>query len=127
MEQNAVRILLVEDNTGDALLLNELLEESPFSWVVKTTDRLAAALSILKEENFDLMMMDLSLPDSSGEETLRRVLEMEPGMPVIVLSGSPPEKMQDAMIAAGARAFLQKGQIDPEKLWDVIRTAVGKE
>ena len=127
MADNPLRILLLEDNVGDALLLNELLEGSPFSWVVKTTDRLARAIAILQEEPFDLVMMDLSLPDSTGGETLRRILETEPGLPVIVLSGTTSELSREELLQAGARDFMRKGQLDPEMLWATIQIITGRE
>lgn len=127
MADNPLRILLIEDNVGDALLLNELLEGSPFSWVVKTTDRLARAVAILQEEPFDLVMMDLSLPDSTGRETLQKILETEPGLPVIVLSGATSELFREELLQAGAREFMRKGELDPEMLWSTIRAVTGIE
>lgn len=124
MPEKVLKILLLEDNAGDALLLNEFLEGSPFDWMVKTTDRLARAVAILREERFDLVMMDLSLPDSSGDATLRTIREAAPEQPVIVLSGISSDESQEQLMHLGADAFLQKGQLAPEGLWETIEAIV---
>jgi CheY-like chemotaxis protein len=127
MPEKVLKILLLEDNAGDALLLNEFLEGSPFDWMVKTTDRLARAVTILQEERFNLVMMDLSLPDSSGDATLLNIREAAPDLPVIVLSGTSSDESQEQLVRLGARAFLQKGQLTPEGLWETIEAIVGEK
>ena len=127
MPEKVLKILLLEDNAGDALLLNEFLEGSPFDWMVKTTDRLTRAITILQEERFDLVMMDLSLPDSSGDATLLTIREAAPELPVIVLSGTSSDESQEKLMRLGARAFLQKGQLVPEGLWETIEAIVGEK
>ena len=127
MPEKVLKILLLEDNAGDALLLNEFLEGSPFDWMVKTTDRVTRAITILQEERFDLVMMDLSLPDSSGDATLLTIREAAPELPVIVLSGTSSDESQEKLMRLGARAFLQKGQLVPEGLWETIEAIVGEK
>lgn len=127
MPEKVLKILLLEDNAGDALLLNEFLEGSPFDWMVKTTDRLTRAITILQEERFDLVMMDLSLPDSSGDSTLLTIREAAPELPVIVLSGTSSVESREQLMRLGSRAFLQKGQLVPEKLWETIEAIVGEK
>lgn len=124
MPEKVLKILLLEDNAGDALLLNEFLEGGPFDWMVKTTDRLARAVAILQNERFDLVMMDLSLPDSSGDATLRTIREAAPELPIIVLSGMSSDESQEQLMRLGADAFLQKGQLAPEGLWEAIDVIV---
>lgn len=126
MGKKVLKMLLMEDNAGDALLFNELLEGSPFEWTVKTTDRLARALVLLGEERFDLVMMDLNLPDSSGMATLSGIRQAVPELPVIVLSGSATDESPDKLTSEGATVFLQKGQLDPEGLWAIIEAVIGQ-
>ena len=82
----SIRILLVEDNPGDARLLREFLadvENTPFDPV--HVERLGNALQRLRNERFDVILLDLSLPDAQGLETITRAYKQ--GAPIVVLTG----------------------------------------
>ena len=82
------KVLLVEDNDGDALLTRELIREvSPNGYSVVHVSRLRDALSLLNEEAFDIVLLDLSLVDACGLDTVKQTSSAFPTMPIIILSG----------------------------------------
>ena len=86
--ESPLNILLIEDNPGDARLIRELLTEgSGRVFMISTADRLAHGLEQFADQSFDLVLLDLSLPDSAGLDTLRRFQVKAPDVPVIVLTG----------------------------------------
>jgi signal transduction histidine kinase/DNA-binding response OmpR family regulator len=120
-----LRILLVEDNPGDADLIREMLpggEDSGFT--VHCVSRLADAVCHLREEKTDLALLDLDLPDSQGVDTVRAARQAAPKMPIVVLTGHQDEKMGIAAVQGGAQDFLVKGQTQGSHLARVIRYAV---
>jgi signal transduction histidine kinase/CheY-like chemotaxis protein len=120
-----LRILLVEDNPGDADLIQEMLpagEDSEFS--VHCVARLEDAVSHLREKEIDLALLDLDLPDSNGIETVRIARKAAPGLPIVVLTGNQDERVGIAAVQGGAQDFLIKGQTQRNQLTRVIRYAV---
>ncbi len=120
-----LRILLVEDNPGDADLIQEMLppgEDSGFT--VHCVSRLADAVSHLREKKADLTLLDLDLPDSRGIDTVRAARLAAPEMPIVVLTGHQDENIGIAAVQGGAQDFLVKGQTQGPHLARVIRYAV---
>lgn len=125
MESSTVRILLVEDNPGDARLLQTLLEKvSPTRFEVTWADRLELALRFLREGEFDVILLDLSLPDSHGLETLTHLHRADVYLPVIVLTGLDDSDMPARALRQGAQDYLPKGKITGELLDRAIRYAI---
>jgi phosphoserine phosphatase RsbU/P len=119
-----MKILLVEDNPGDARLLREVLrEEGPGEFEVVTVDRLADAHRELGTSGFDIVLLDLSLPDSSGLDTLRLTLPHAPQTPIIVLTGLDDERIALRAVQAGAQDYLVKGDIEGRLLLKSLRYA----
>src|SRR2546430_405266 len=110
------RVLLIEDNPGDARLIQEMLAETPdksFELTHRATT-LAAALKIIDGGEVDLVLLDLTLPDSNGVETFSRVRACAARMPVIILSGLDDEKAAIRNVHEGAQDYLVKGHVDSE-------------
>jgi diguanylate cyclase (GGDEF)-like protein/PAS domain S-box-containing protein len=108
-------VLLVEDNTGDARLIQELLRGTPtlrLTWV----ETLAAALDHLAQPGTDLVLLDLGLADSQGLDTVTQVSRARPALPVIVLTGRDDDALARAALTAGAEDYLVKGTIQPDAL-----------
>ena len=116
-------ILLVEDDAGDALLVEELLSDSASNlatvWATSVTD---AARSI--NSRTVCILLDLNLPDSEGLEGLRRTLRIAGRVPVIVLTGRIDREMGEAAVAEGAQDYLVKGTVTGEELLRAIRYAI---
>jgi PAS domain S-box-containing protein len=122
---HSIKTLLVEDNPGDARLLQAVVAEvaAPrVEWV--TVERLGAALQRLQEEPFDVVMLDLSLPDAHGLETFLKVSTHAPGVPIVVLTGTDDEELAVKTVQAGAQDYLVKGQIDGHVVVRAMRYAI---
>lgn len=121
----SIRVLLVEDNPGDARLIHELLLEArsaQFETVVAA--RLSDAQEALAKNEFQLILLDLSLPDSQGIDTFHRMASYAPSLPLIVLSGLDDEALALQTVKEGAQDYLVKGQVDPRGLARSIRYAM---
>ena len=121
MAGSPISVLLIEDNPIHARLLQGLLSSS---FVVERADHLAAGLERLAAGNIDVVLLDLVLPDSQELVTFERVKEVVPQVPVLVLTGLDDEELAEAAVAAGARDYLVKTQIDGERLTQSIRAAL---
>jgi len=117
-------ILLFEDNSADADLVREYLELSPLRFELTVASRFKEGLKQLKTKRHDVVIVDLSLPDSSGLQTLRSLLEAGDGEAVVVLTGSGDEALSMRAMQAGAQDYLNKDKLDPEYLGRTIRHSV---
>ncbi|HEX8393315.1 MAG TPA: ATP-binding protein [Longimicrobium sp.] len=124
----AVRILLVEDNPGDARLLRESLREAhSLDFSLVHADTLAAGLRALEGEPCDVVLLDLSLPDAHGMQTVERMLAAAVELPIIVLSGLADETVAVQAVQAGAQDYLVKGTVDGATLARAIRYAMERK
>ena len=117
MSDNSMRILLIEDNHGDARLIQEMLNEAksvPF--ILEWRDRLSSGLQKLAEDGADVVLLDLGLPDSQGLETYTKAQSRFPGVPIVVLSGLHDESVAVKAVSTGAQDYLVKGQIEGKLL-----------
>jgi len=119
-----VRILLVEDNVGDARLFQELLADAKTPFAIDHVRRLSEAVQRLESGEIDLVMSDLSLPDSQGLETFGKLHAAAPYVPVIVLSGLDDETLAVETVERGAQDYLVKGRADTHLLVRSIRYAL---
>jgi len=123
-EQN-ISILLIEDNPGDVGLIKEYLNESTeIHFLLTSAATLKDGLLLASEINFDIFLLDLSLPDSKGLKTLSKVRNAHPDKPVIVLTGNIDLSVSKQAIQAGAQDFLVKGKIDNDLLIRSITYAI---
>ncbi|WP_157440682.1 PP2C family protein-serine/threonine phosphatase [Actinokineospora inagensis] len=120
--RDVVRVLLVEDDAGDALLVEELLADVNAPIRLTRAHSLAEAQPLLAGQ--DCVLLDLGLPDASGLQALRRLEDAGGGVAVVVLTGLADEQQGVAAVAAGAQDYLVKGQVDGDLLSRVIRYAV---
>lgn len=121
----SMRVLLVEDADADAVLVTELLTARARGDIsVERVSRSAEAVNRLETEKFDAILLDLSLPDSQGLETLRRIVRTLPTAPIIILSGLADEDMAAMAVRDGAQDYLIKGRIDGVGLARSMRYAV---
>ncbi len=122
------RILLIEDNPGDARLIQEMLRETPGEGFELThADCLATGLSCLDKAAFDLVLLDLTLPDSQGIDTFIKIHDHTLEIPVVVFTGAQNEITAIQTVRAGAQDYLVKGDIDAKLLVRSIRYAVERQ
>jgi signal transduction histidine kinase len=128
MSSEPIKVLLVEDNLGDARLLYEGLEEAlPGQFGITHVRRLSEAMEYLWEETCNVVLLDLGLPDSHGIETLVLTRAQAPGVPIVVLTGFQDEALGDRALKEGAQDYLVKGQVDSKLLARTLRYAVARK
>ena len=119
-----VKILLVEDNPADSRLIREMLNESKtVKFELTHKERLEKALTCLDALSYDAVLLDLTLPDSQGLETVMRVIAAAPNLPVIVLTGFEDEFAGAKAVEMGAQDYLVKGHINHYELTRAIQYA----
>ena len=125
MIKELFRILLVEDNPGDVKLLRlALVGNQSVKFKLTCVTRLKDALEIIKEQPFDIILLDLSLPDAYGADTLTKLLPDTSMIPIIVLTGNNDESLALKAMKLGAQDYLIKGQWDSNLLVRTMRHAV---
>src|SRR5262245_31402485 len=119
-----IRILLVEDDPGDAeLLLETLAEGSTPTFHVDRVERLQTALERLGRDSIDVVLLDLSLPDSRGLETFTKLRAQVPSLPIVILTGFDDDSFAIEAVSKGAQDYLIKGRVDRADLVRTIRYA----
>jgi CheY-like chemotaxis protein len=121
---NPLRVLLVEDSHADALVAERALQVSDGAFEITITGSLGAGLDRLAQ-GFDAILLDLTLPDSAGTETVERMRAAAHDVPIVVLT-SAGDEIADGCILAGADAYRQKGRIGPTGLGDVLSRAIAR-
>ncbi len=126
--REALRVLLVEDNPTDALMVEVALEEmSAPAPVLTHVELLCDAKSALETEEFDVVFIDLNLPDGEGLGNFEQLHELSPDLPMIVLTGLADESVAVAAIARGASDYLIKGEAPAALLERSIRYAIERK
>ncbi len=122
------RILLVEDNPGDARLLREMLnEEGAYRTELTLVGCMEDAESYLTNHEIDIILLDLGLPDAEGLDALRRIRAAAPRVSVVVLTGRDEESLSGQALQEGAQDYLIKGQIDSRSLLRALRYAIERK
>ncbi|MCD0482579.1 SpoIIE family protein phosphatase [Streptacidiphilus sp. ASG 303] len=123
-----VALLLVEDDPGDALLVEELLADSGISAALSWARSLADARRVLAEQGVPgCILLDLHLPDAHGLDAVTQLLAAAPGAAVVVLTGLAEEASGLAAVAAGAQDYLVKGQLEPQLFGRAVRYAAQRK
>ncbi|OEU41201.1 hypothetical protein BGV40_16285 [Methanosarcina sp. Ant1] len=123
-----IKILLIEDNPGDSYLIQEHLEEfANFSYELKIVETLDEALSVLKKQPFDVILLDLELPDSYGINTFLSIHNKNPLIPTIILTGLHDETIGSYAVKKGAYDFLVKGQTEGRLLECIIQCSLERK
>ena len=122
-----IHILLIEDNPGDIRIIKELLiEAKELKFILHSAENLLKGLTCLAENSFDIILLDLMLPDSSGIETLERILDEISISPIIVLTGMDNMNLAIKAVKAGAQDYLVKGKIESNSLIRSIFHAIDR-
>jgi CheY-like chemotaxis protein len=120
-----IKILLIEDNSGDAYLIEEHLEEfANFLYELNNVGTLNEALSVLKEQSFDVIVLDLGLPDSDGVNTFFRIYNENQLIPIIILIELDDEAIGAYAVENGAHDFVAKGQTEDRLLECIIQCSI---
>ena len=127
MEHESTRVLLIEDNPGDADLVRLRLVEGKTAVQVNCVPRLADALAWLETETPTCVLLDLNLPDSHGAETFRRIMQKAPNVPVVILSGQDDETLAIKAVHMGVQDYLVKGDITSQQLERALLYAIERQ
>jgi DNA-binding response OmpR family regulator len=122
------KILLIEDNPGDARLIQEMLNEiTTFHYVLITAQALKEGCKHLQTENFILILLDLNLPDSSGKDTFDKVLKCGGQTPIVLVSGLQNLELSLSLIREGAQDYLTKPELNSNLLARTIEFAIERK
>lgn len=127
MINEPIKLLLVEDNPGDARLIMELLKDAGAGLVdITVEERLSDGLQRLNEETYDVLLLDLMLPDSHGLDTYVNAQQDAPDIPIVMLTSIDDEEFAFEAMRYGAQDYLVKGQIDSQLLIRALRYAIAR-
>jgi signal transduction histidine kinase len=125
---NSTRVLLIEDNPGDARLIRELLAEAKgSSFRVEVVNYLSTGIDRLVRAEADIVLLDLGLPDSQGFDTFIKVHNLVPQVPIVILSGLTDEELAAKAVSEGAQDYLVKGHVDSNLLGRSLRYAIERK
>jgi DNA-binding NtrC family response regulator len=125
----ALKVLLIEDNPGEAIVIESVLLKAAakipqLSGVtLSRAGLLSGGIEQILKGDVDIVFLDLSLPDSEGLDTLNSVLEQDPGVPVVVLTGTEDKTFADRAMKLGAQDYLVKGKVDVSGMIRAVRYA----
>ncbi len=125
MDDKIIKILHVEDDIDHAMLISKLIKEiKNVHYELTHVQQLDAAFVELHNENYDIILLDLFLPDEQGVDTVARVCERAPDIPVVVISGTDDETMAIKALQKGAEEYLVKGKVKSHSLSRILRYAI---
>lgn len=128
MMNKLIHILLIEDDLDDVLLLKETLAESTAQrFQITHAGRLDTGLDYLAVETFDVILLDLNLPDSQGLDTLKTLLQRTLLMPIVVMSGLADEALALEAVQQGAHDYLVKGSVDGQMMGRILRYTIERQ
>lgn len=123
-----IELLLIEDNADDVDILKELFVDAGYSLSgFSFAEELMTGIKLLDEKAFEIVFLDISLPDSTGMSTFFRVHEKAPETPIVVITGNRDEKMIGELLQNGAQDYLVKGKIEPDTLLHSIVYSVERQ
>jgi signal transduction histidine kinase len=127
MNDTACRVLLIEADSNDVCLLRKALEDGRASFELSVASTLAEGLETVARNSWDVVLSDLSLPDASGLDTVRRLRSSAPDLPIIVLSSVADDEAAHETLDHGAQDYLVKNSVSSEMLDRSIRYAVQRK
>lgn len=128
MRLEEIKVLIIEDDAEDAdLIVQTLSSEKHPAYKIECVDRLSKGLEMLNNGTFDVVLLDLSLPDSYGMDTVTRAIANSPGIPFVVLTGLDDPQAGLEAVRTGAQDYLVKNKIDTQAMSKALQYAVLRE
>jgi CheY-like chemotaxis protein len=125
---DTIKILIIEDNESDAVLVQHLLESPENSkFKCSSAESILESIELLKKESFDLVILDLNLPDGKGFNTFSQIKELVPDLPILILSGSTMKREEFRHCLDSAENYLVKGYLDSATLTETIMKALNEK
>lgn len=113
---DTLTVLLVEDDRGDALLVEELIVDAVADIRLRWAESMAHAAKEIKSARPDCVLLDLNLPDANGTDAVDQIRALDPTLPIVVLTGHIDDLYGVSAVASGAQDYLVKGRVEPEML-----------
>ncbi|UTB32923.1 MAG: response regulator [Methanobacterium sp. ERen5] len=128
MSIEPIKVLMIEDNRGDYQLILKLLEKSENAqFELVHSPRLKSGVELLENNSFDVILLDLGLPDSNGLDSFNVILKKHPEIPTIILTGLANEETGIKAIKYGAQDYLVKGEFNGKLLVRAIQYAIERK
>ena len=128
VKTSETNILLVEDNLGDARLVEMMLiEPDDASFKLFVANSMARAIELITQDNFDVIILDLSLPDGEGLDNIASIKSHVPDIPIVILSGCFDEELALQAVKKGAQDYLIKGEVDEWQLSRALNYAIERK
>jgi len=128
MRAKTIKILLIEDNPADVLLVREMLRDAcDIRFDLHDADRLASGIERLRQDHYDVVIMDLGLPDSQGLDSFRDLHRQGSKVPILVMTGLADEDAGIKAVQEGAQDYVLKGTTDGKLLARNIRYAIERK
>ncbi len=116
---NKIKVLIVDDHTLFRKGLKEILLDLPSIGECKEAKDGFEAIKLVEKENFDLIMLDIAMPQIDGLETLRRLKSIKPDVKILLISMYPEEQYASRALKMGANGYMTKSA-DPEELTKAV-------
>ena len=128
MATSPIRVLLIEDSDVDATFVTRLLTSNPeLTFQVDRASRLGDGLVMLQSTDYDVTMLDISLPDAHELESFEQIRALDARIPIVVFTGSDDEDMALRAIESGAQDFMAKGHVTGQMLFRAVRFAIARQ
>lgn len=128
MPAPAINVLVFEDNPADVLFLREALEQDALNtFALTVVERLRDGLSLLTANSYEVVLLDLGLPDSRGLATFEQVQHVAPDLPIVIFSGNTDEQAAILAVRAGAQEYVVKGPVGYAMTGRTIRHAIERK
>jgi diguanylate cyclase (GGDEF)-like protein len=123
-----MRILVIEDNHDDYQILRRYINKSGLEAKgIQRVESISSACKAIEETRFDIILLDMSLPDSSGENTFLKIHDKAKDIPVIILTGLSDEKLINSTLQKGAQDFISKDEMNPDFIKHAIKRAIDRQ
>jgi len=128
MNPSKLRILLIEDKPDDVHVLEEALKkDNPETFDLIHTASLKTALEELNREQYDIVLLALSISQSQGLTSFKQIYQQNDWLPILILSSMADEKLALEAVREGAQDYLVKDHIHGKMLWRIIRYAIERK
>lgn len=126
-DERQIKVLLIEKNEAEAVMLQELLQEEKSVLNMQWVDGLSPALELLENDGFDIVVTDLQLPDSRGLETFEAIHERYPYEPVVVMTGIDDQDLAIDAVRKGAQDYLIKGRAKGHSILRLLKHSIERQ
>lgn len=123
----SIKVLLIEDNPDDVFLIKEYLEDANDNYELGSAETLDDGIQAIFDDGYDIILLDLGLPDSNGFETFEATYKNSKNVPIIVLTGLDDEELVGKTVRSGAQDYLIKSELDTKILSKAINYAIERK